>query len=81
MTLTQPSPGRRGGRPRCLALSIDLKNRVDYGLPHQVLAIIYSEALFQVGVNLQYPPHQFPLPQGEGSSFGTRHKYQAATVR
>jgi hypothetical protein len=28
----QPSPGGRGGRPRCLALSIDLKNPVDYGL-------------------------------------------------
>jgi hypothetical protein len=27
----QPSPGGRGGRPRCLALYIDLRNRVDYG--------------------------------------------------
>ena len=26
-----PSPSGRGGRPRCLAFYIDLKNRVDYG--------------------------------------------------
>ena len=44
------------GLPRCLTSNIDLKDRVDYGLIHRVLAIMDSQTLFQVGVNLQSPP-------------------------
>ncbi|PTS95933.1 hypothetical protein DBR24_20605, partial [Pseudomonas sp. HMWF006] len=48
----QPSPGGRGGRPRCLAHYIDLKDRVDYGL---LQALPDSAMSFQVDGFLQYP--------------------------
>ncbi len=65
----QPSPGGRGGRPRCLSRCIDLRNRRDYGFgeagsgrrfseafPCQMESIMDSQQEVHVGVIRQYSP-------------------------
>jgi hypothetical protein len=56
----QPSPGGRGGRPRCLASYIDLRDRVDYGFtalrPESAVSIMDSQQVVHVGAALEYPP-------------------------
>ena len=50
----QPSPGGRGGRPRCRPSYIDLKNRVDYGFATTRSGRRITPA----------SPNQSPLPLG-----------------
>ena len=49
-----PLPGGRGSRPRCLAIYIDLKDRVDYGFGRNLSRRRTSTA----------SPDQSPLPLG-----------------
>jgi hypothetical protein len=50
----QPSPKGRGGRPRCLALYIDLIDRFDYGSSSSTFPD--SAKPFHVGVPPEHPP-------------------------
>lgn len=53
----QPSPRGRGGRPRCLASDIDLKDFIDYGFgTTSFTSITDSVEHFQVDVTSKHPP-------------------------